>query len=426
VLTLIGFNWFDLKTFLRFLGGNMIFQLVTFVSELIILGLVDVSAVGAWQLALLFQGYVIISRLGIINSFNREYIFLLSKSRNNLAKAVLDTTNAHVAMSMLFQFLFFVGMTIYFLFIGSNKAMVIAFSGMAIYTVLDAATNFAEARSTANNEFNTISKGKILASITSILLLLFPYYLGLSGLVLRLIGVQLSMLLFLNRFLPKLSLINFRKKIWFMLFSDGWKLWIWSYSKGLNRSLPRLFLVYLSSITILGLFTPVNWILLSITLFTNSLSIYLYPLLTKQYAKGDMDISRKALKINFLTFFLLSPFVVCVCFLVEPFINWFLPLYSESIFAMRVVAIASLFEIFSITSSSWVAAKNWKKMFIDVFGNMLIRLGCLSWLFFYEGNILDGIAQSILAGSVLSGLFMIILVYTENKLYEEKTAILLV
>jgi len=422
----IGFNWFDSKTFFRFLGGNIIFQLVTFVSELIILKLIDVSAVGAWQLALLFQGYVIISRLGIINSYNREYVFLSTSSRHNLAKAVLDTTNAHVAMSMVFQFIFFVGMTLYFLLTGSNKFIVIAFSGMSIYTVLDAASNFAEARSIANNEFNTISKGKILASAASILLLVFPYYIGFYGLILRLIGIQLALFLFLNRSLPKLSLKHFRRKIWLMLFSDGWKLWIWSYSKGLNKSLPRLFLVNISNISILGLFAPVNWILLSITLFTNSLSLYLYPLLTKQFSKGDKDISRKALKINFLTFFLLSPLVIGVCFLVEPFVIWFLPLYSESIFAMRLVAIASLFEIFSITSSSWVAAKNWKKMFIDVYGNMLIRLVCLSWLFFYDGNILDGIAESILAGSVLSGLFMIIMVYIEIKENEKKTTILLV
>ena len=62
-------QWFNLKAFGGYLGGNLLFQLVTFAAEFAVLKMVDIEEMGLWQMALLIQGYVIISRLGIRPNF---------------------------------------------------------------------------------------------------------------------------------------------------------------------------------------------------------------------------------------------------------------------------------------------------------------------------------------------------------------------
>ena len=417
-------SWFDFKIFFKYASGSFIFQITTIVAELYVLKLVDVEEVGIWQYALLLQGYVIISRLGIINSFNRDYPFLKSSDKIEQAEKTLNTTSFHVLLSMLFQGTFFLIATVYFFFNGGDFNLTLTMFFMVIYTVLEAGASFEEAKLRAAIEFNKISLAKILVSIFTIIALVFPYFYGFNGLLIRVMLVQLFLLVYYKTLKTNKIKVIFHKKVWIDLFKDGWKLWLWSYLKSFNKSLPKLFIITFSTFSILGLFTPLNWMLLSLSLFTASLSAYLYPNLSMRFGKGDKNLPRQVLVINFAVFVVAIPIIATMYFILPFLVEEFLFKYIPAIVPMQIALIASLFDVFSLGSTVWVAAKDWLRMYLFLGLSLLIRILGLVWLYFNQEDLLINMSLTILFTSIFVLLLVIIMLFQQENEIKKKASVL--
>ena len=416
--------WFDFKMFFKYASGNFIFQIATLLAEIYVLKLVDIDEVGIWQYALLLQGYVIISRLGIINSFNRDYPFFKSSNREDHAEKVLSTTSFHVLLSMSFQAIFFLIIATYYLIKGNDFNLTLTMFVMAAYTVIEAAASFEEAKLRATIDFNKISLAKIFVSIITLIALVFPYLYGFYGLLARVMLIQIFLLVYYKLIKTRKVKIILFKKVWVELFNDGWKLWLWSYLKSFNKSLPKLFLITFSTFSVLGLFTPLNWMLLSLSLFTASLNAYLYPNLSLRFAKGDKNLPRQILTINLVVFCLAIPIIGLAYFVVPYLVEQFLPKYVSVIVPMQIALIASLFDIFSLCSTVWVAAKDWFRMYLFLGISLLIRLLGLVWLFFNQDDILFNVSLTILFTSIFVVILVIIMLFQQENEIKKKTTVL--
>ncbi len=413
-------GWFNTKTFLLFSGSNIIYQLITLVAELAILKMVSVELIGTWQYALLIQSYVVFARLGIINSFNREYPYLTSLQNYDKADSVLKTTAFHIRMSMAVQALAFVILLIYQFVKGSSPDLKWALAAMIAYTLLEAQSNFEEAKLRNVLFFKQISIIKIIQSLMILVTLFLPYYFGFHGLLWRVITLQI-LLLISYKMSTKGTSAKWDKTIWLELFNDGWKFWLWSYLKSFIKSLPKLFIVTFSTITVLGLFTPINWMMLSFTLLTTSLGTYLYPNLSQRFAKGNQDLPYHTLIISAISFLITIPFII-IGFLTLPwFIKEFLPKYSEAILPMKIAIIASSFEIFAISSTVWVAMKDWTRMFIFLFFSAFLRLLSLFWLYFNQDELLLNLSYTLLFVSLGICLTVTIMIVLQNMNFSSKT-----
>lgn len=417
-------GWFNIKTFLIFSGSNVLFQLVTLVAELAILRMVSVNLIGIWQYVLLIQGYVVFTRLGIINSFNREYPFLISSQNTNKADSVLKTTAFHIRMSMAVQALIFAVLLIFQLLKGGNPDLVWALAAMILYTVFDAQSNFEEAKLRNVLFFKQISIIKLIQSLMILATLILPYYYGFHGLLWRVIGLQIFVLLS-YKISTKNSKANWDKAIWLELFYDGWKFWIFSYLKGFIKSMPRLYISIFSTLTVLGLFTPINWILLSFTLFTSSLTTYLYPLLSQRHAKGDQRLQIQSLTINGIAFAIAIPFALIGIYLIPSLMHYFLPEYNSSVKAMQITIIASLFDIITVTTTIWYSMKSWKNLILFYALTFFVNIICFAFVYLMKnGNTLINISYAILMSSIISSLIILVLVFKNEYYDKKKTSIL--
>jgi O-antigen/teichoic acid export membrane protein len=419
-------SWFDFKMFLKYASGNFIFQITTLIAEIYVLKLVDIDEVGVWQYALLLQGYVIISRLGIINSFNRDYPFFKSSNKDEYAEKVLSTTSFHVLLSMSIQSIIFLIIAIYYVVKGSEFNLALTMFVMTAYTIIEAAASFEEAKLRATIKFNKISLAKVLVSIVTLLALIFPYLYGYYGLLVRVLLIQIFLLAYYKLIKTKKIKIILYKKVWLKLFRDGWKLWLWSYLKSFNKSLPKLFLITFSTFSVLGFFTPLNWMLLSLSLFTASLNAYLYPNLSLRFGKGDKNLPRQILIINLIVFCLAIPVIAFVYLLIPYLVELFLPKYVIVIEPMQIALIASLFDIFSLSSTVWVASKDWFRMYLFLGVSLLIRILGLVWLFFNQENILFNTSLTILFTSVLVVVLVILMLLQQENEIKKKTPVLFI
>lgn len=416
-------HWFDLSTFLKFTGGNLVYQVIATVCDIWILKLVDVSSMGMWQYALLLQSYVVISRLGIINAFNREYPYLLSCKDEQKSSNILNVTTFHVTVTSILQALFFLLFAGYNFF-ESNVNLAIAMLAMLFYTVFDALANFEEAKLRGSLNFKTISSSKLLLSFFSIVTILMPQKFGFQGLLVRAVFLQILLFGFLKynssiKSTPKLNV-----KVWLSLFNDGWKFWFWSYLKSFNKSLPKLFIVKVSSLTILGLYTPINWLLLSFTLLTSNISSYLYPVLSQQFAKGQGNLLIQTLKINFIVFLIGIPIAAIGIFYLPSLVNIFLPQYKATVFSMQLTLVASLFDIIGISATVWASMKDWKRMYVSTILITLINLLSLGWLYFNKANIISNIGYCVLFSSIASSLLIVLMILQHEVQIKKKATIL--
>ena len=369
-------KWFDLKDFSGYLGGNLLFQFVSFAAEFTVLKMVDIEEMGLWQIAILFQGYVVISRLGIINAYNLEYPLAIAKKDEDSATKISETMNAHILFTMVFQALSFLFAGVYIYWFKENSVLAWVFWGMTLYTVIEASSNYEEAKKRAELDFRSVGQARSLGSVFIVVTLALPFFFGMIGLVVRAILNQLFFTVYYKVINPsKKYERNFSIKEWLELFQTGWKLWLWSFFKTVGKSVPRLFVVTFLGVKALGLFAPVQWILASFVLFSSSVSSYLYPKLTHLVATQSEQVTWNAFVITSGTVLILIPAATVGHFLMPLFFHKFFPEYSIVIPAVQLVIWASLLELFSLVASSWVSQKKWTFMFSYVIGTFILRVG---------------------------------------------------
>jgi O-antigen/teichoic acid export membrane protein len=297
-----------------------------------------------------------------------------------------------------------------------------AFFAMACYTVIEANNNFKEARLRAALNFNIITNARLITSFLSIILLVFPYFFNFYGMLIRIVIIQLSILIYYHFIIkmPEVKLI-LDKTTWIRLFNDGWKIWLWSYLNSFGKTLPRLFLIQFGSLVLLGLFTPINWIILAFTLFSSSLGEYLYPIFSKGYVNGELNMSKKSFR--FFVFLISFPFALIIYFFGPMAISIFLPNYIESSSAIKFVVFASLFDLFSLSSSVWVTTKEWFKLYSYTLSSIILKIFFI-FIFSLSGITLLNVSKALLVSSIFSLLIMVFLIYSKHEFYKKKAAVL--
>ncbi len=399
-------KWFDLSEFLKFTGGDLLFQIISIVCEILILKLIPIEELGIWQFCLLIQGYVIISRMGIINSFNREYVVEKSVGNDIKAQKYLETTAFHMISGIVLQGLVFAGISIYYFY---TKQWLISFASlvMIIYTWLDALSNFEEAKLRVQLKFNVIGRLKLFASAILLITLILPYYFSFYGLMVRVILNLLFVFVFYRSQSESEYKIALHKDHWIQLFKDGWKFWLVSYLRSFNKTLPRLFVLSYGGIALLGLYAPVNWILTGFTLLTGSLNTYLYPVLIQQYSKGNIDLPKLTLFINMIIFLCAIPIVIVAYFFLPFFVNELLPQYNASVPAMQIILVASLLDVIVVSISYWYASNNWKMLFVFSVMNITISVSVYSFTCLEKVNLLERISEGVVFTSLFAAVFIV-------------------
>ena len=409
-------SWFAKKSFPLYLAGNIFYQLCFISSEILILRIIDVEIIGIWQWALLLQSYALISRLGILNAFNREYPYLLQRKENKESVEILAVTKFHLSITVVLQVLVFCSLAGYYWSSGGISERVILLFTISFYILADSYVNFSEAIFRSKGDFKTIAITKVSFAIILLISVLIPYSMKFDGFVLRIILLQ-CIFLVTHYYLNK-SLSNTRRffsfSVWTALFQDGWRVWLWSYLKSFHLSLPKLYIASFLGITALGYFTPVNWILLVFSLITSSLGSFIYPTISRKYAAGEKNLVWKTYIIYVTVFLCALPLAVLGYFILPAVIKYILPNYVDVIGAMQLVAVSGVFDVFTLIGSSWVALRDYSRMFWMVAMMLSVRVLSLAWVHYQTDVTLLTIAKSMVFSSVFISIVLFLIVMNQH------------
>jgi O-antigen/teichoic acid export membrane protein len=395
-------KWFRKQNFPIYIAGNIFFQIFFIISEILVMRIVSVEIIGIWQWVLLLQGYALVSRMGILNAFNREYPSLLQLKSNKKSANILETTKFHIFISSAVQMLFFISLGLYYYSQNSSIETVILLLVAVFYVAVDSYVNLSESELRGRGEFKIIGLIKILFGVLLLVFVILPYFLDFKGFIFRIILIQMIYIVVHKKinthFFDKK--IQLHSKLWLELFTDGWRIWVWSYLKNFAQSLPRLYVLNFMGLTALGLFTPVAWVFLSFSLITGSINSFLYPLLSRKFAINEKDLVWQTFTIYLLISVCTLPIALLGYYLMPTIIAFLLPDYFSVVEALQLTILSSVFDIIVLTGSVWTASKDYYRMFTIVFIILFVRICSLFWVYTLDLPSLYDISLSMLASSV--------------------------
>jgi O-antigen/teichoic acid export membrane protein len=334
---------------------------------------------GIWVSLSIFESYSNILRFGIVNGMNRELPFAQGSGNHALALKYANTTFSFTMINIALLIIVFVGIQFFVDFELMKRA---ALSVIGIKICISFYTAYLAGTFRSDDQFNKLSN--IQFYLLLVRLLLCPLVLlGFYGYLLYItIDAFVGMLLhhyyrpFKGHFQIDLPALR-------GLFSTGFPIFLVSYIISAVETLPRLFVVYIGSASLLGIYAPVLMLINTVSLLPNILANYLYPKLSFNLGKNNnpVQIWKSFLKMNFFSFLFLLTFSITAYFFVSYFKVIF-PKYSQSEPYLKLSLLICPFVFFKLGYMLNVIFKNQKNMI--AYSVVYLLLQVLTLLLFYQ------------------------------------------
>jgi O-antigen/teichoic acid export membrane protein len=386
-------------SFILFTGASLTLQVSTLLCSFLALKKVGPAQMGIWQTLLLIQGYLFISRLGIINAMNREFPFFLGAGKPEEARQVVATAQAYTLANGLVLALVFLALGLTHWQQGPDWRC--GFLVMILVTPMELWSNLLESTFRGSQEFIRLGYVQLImagAQWVSFLLVIFFGFMGWLAREVLLRSLALTLYCLAR---PVKAPVSFRWETFKLLFSTGWRLFVANYLILVSDLFPRLFLVSWSGVAAVGLFTPVTGVRSAFQMFVSAVAIYVYPRLTFQYAQGRPGTGRRALRWGALTGMALLPAAAGAFFLLPVLIERFLPQYVPAIPAVRIAALVGLLECMRVGMTAFFATKAWTALFTYAGCSLLVRASSALIGYWSFQDRLLGITLGMLVGSAV-------------------------
>ena len=363
---------------MKFLGSNIFSAIIGIFTGFFTYRFIEPSQLGIWGVFVIIEVYFSITRLGIINGLGRELPFYMGLDKQEMANSFARTALSYSLWSNLFL-LIIIPLTLKFRNIDlSNNFYLFSLIVLIYKLILNSYSSYLSVTFRTNNNFNDLSDLTFLQSLIKILTLIFVFYFGFWGLLLRevlLISTETALLHYKRpiRVGPKFKLNLFRE-----LLKIGFPLYAVSYISGAVDTFPRVFILTYSSAEQLGLFSPIIVVLGLSLIIPNAISSFIYPKMAYAFGVSSdrSEIWSLVKKTAFLSVLVSLPLAILIYF-GSDFISILFPKYEKAIDYLKLSSVSVIFSGFKASSISFAVIKSWRIMIIDVFVYFIISISSL-------------------------------------------------
>ena len=354
---------------------QILYQLVYLFTSFICLRWILPEEVGVWQTMLLIESYLMFSRFGVFNAFNREFPFYLGKGENSKALSFLYTAEF---FALLLGGLFFIliPLSLFFYNPPDQPLWTISVLALALVSPMNIYRNFLDLTYRTNKDFALLAKVQVRLIIIVLLSVIPVIFFGYLGYLARFIFIGVCALSLYAYFRAQPFAPKFLKKEFKYLFIEGLPLFGSNYIQNLVKGIPKIWILYFGSVSMLGLFSPVQAILSLAVLIPASISLYLLPHLNFEYGKSNNkeEIIKNGFKAAGLSMLILLPIVTILWFAIPPLISAVLPNYIEAIFPMQLALVLSFLAAFKIAFNVFTVLKAWNQMYVYLVLLVLVQI----------------------------------------------------
>jgi len=396
-----------------YVGSNLFMQAATLAGQLWSLKYLSPELLGIWRWMAVLSGYILVSRMGIVNAMNREYPYFLGKAEYERAKEVAQTGMAYQLLNGAAVMLVFIVLALTYGQRGT--AWRLAFVMMGLQVMINSYLQCLEGIFRSHNRFYTISIIRIVQGVFLIATVALVWAYGFNGYCVRSVVVLAVAVVLMHwlrpaRICPRLVVRQFR-----LMFSTGLRMFLWNYLTKEAKVFSELVLGVLAGREALGLFAPVHWMAIAMSGITGSLNSYLYPRMTYRYARGNFHVGRAAIRTSLLLMLLMTPIIVVGILLIPIVLPWINPQYAQASIPAQIALGASLLECMAVTTFVFPTLKAWKPMYVYIGIALVARGGGAVMGYCFAENKLMGVALGMLAASAVMAVTTYITVLWADK-----------
>lgn len=300
---------------------------------------------GMWNAVSIFLAYGPFFQLGIQSGLNVELPILLGKEDHNQAERyVANAFGYAIILSILFLILG-AGLSIWFYFF---KGIYLAL-GVATITIMSICTSFQlhlVARFRSAKTFDKLSRIFLVETVAIVLLVWFIYKYHYFGILIYNVVVSLVGVLMMFYFAPYPDVKPvIHKKTILSLGKIGVALMFFVQLKTATQTLPKWIIIAKAGIAKLGLYSPAIAINGLISLIPNQVAQFFHPQMGYIYGQTGKakDIWPYAKKMFILLPIATLPLSIGIWIFSPWLLDTFFPKYTESFWAMRIMAVAFTF-----------------------------------------------------------------------------------
>lgn len=361
--------------------------------------------IGLWNAISVISLYTPIVHLGIQSALNLDLPILLGKNDTEMAMKYVSTAKYFAYFSSLLVLV--VSLTV-FIFIYDRIDEQTRYGLLAEFGIIVCSLHKIHLIATfrASKYFNKLSIMYGIQTALDIAMVYLIYRYHYYGLLFYNFLNEFFQAFFMHIYAPYRRVKpDFFKAIFFALFKRGVLQLGMLQLKFCLHSAPRLIILNLSSVTVLGLFAPALSVQSIFNIIPQHIGSYVLPQIGYKYGQNG---SRKEVwnytKKIFIFFPLLSlPVTLVLCFSLPYIIDTFFPKYHDSVTAMIITLFAFIFASSTFVINILVLLKEYKNTYIYYILALIYMLVSMAILTFINPNtVLTNMAYSILIQECLS------------------------
>jgi len=388
----------------RYAGLAMAAQAVQMACSIVALRWVPPEQMGIWLALLLAESYAQAVRLGVINSVNRQYPFLLGQGETAAAIHVVRVGWLHASVC---AGLLLIGFALAALSpigraSGGQEWVVLSYG---IFAAANTLRTFLEGTYRGGQDFARLAIINWVGILLQIGSLSLVVSFGFKGFCLRAVALAVITALLCYAWRPVRGPAMWSGKIWASLVHTGWPLFISNYVTAFGTNLPRLLLVYYGSVASLGLFAPLAGVLALSTTISGSLLVYFAPRQHYEFGRdGDVAaVVRCYWRASAQVTCALVPIAILSWLVIPLLVARFLPTYADSVAGLRWAAVSAALAGLRVATSAFSTLQAWRPMYVFI----AIQTGALAvfpWLalHYFDGDILTLLMQGVVVAQVVA------------------------
>lgn len=392
---------------------------IQMISGLVIARFIAPDDYGIWGLLTLAITYSSFLQLGIINGVNLELPISLGKNNMLDVKRIIGTSQVFISSCLLLLF----SASIFYLIINWSsleEKMLYGIITIILITMCTFYQDFLTATFRTPNSFLQFSKINFFHSFVNLISVALIFYFGYYGLLLKSLIVIVLYVLLLHIYRPIKVKSNFSLDVFIKLVKTGLPIFSLAYIQVLAIGVDRVLLVRYGSMSDVGIYSFAYLAFSSITLMSGSVASYIYPTMTHMFAENrDYYQLSKFIKKNISIVFGGLLIVGSIGYLLVPslIVNFF-PYYIDSIYVMKILIFAGVFQGSVIGVNVLLSMKKWKLMVIyQLIFSILLLCFPVAMIFLWPDNVMHSIAIGVLIANIANFFNAYIIVYFALKVH---------
>ena len=388
----------------KFSISSTMVSLATMINGLVMIRWLEPSEIGMWQAVSIIQAYLPFLQLGVQSSLNRELPVLLGKNERIRSYELISTAKSYALILSGFFLISTIIATWIFYELGKEIEFIAGIGTIGLIAACFSYHNHLIVTYRSTKSFDRLTKVYFIHSFLLFALLPFIYLLKYYGILLYFSISNISLLILTHfsrpfkEIKPKFNRLNF-----IQLVKTGLLLMSYIQIRSAANSIPRILILKFGGTTMLGLFSPAMAIGNLIMLLPKSIAQFFY--LQMGYKHGQTgnarDLWKPVKKVFWLFTLLCIPLSVVIWFAAPYLLEFLFPKYMESLWPMRIMALAFVFSGSFTTHGVLLSIKAYKIAYIYSIVELFGLLGFTLLFILIGKNILIDATLGILVVKII-------------------------